>query len=95
MKLAPMGNRIVVKVAENETRTTSGIIIPDTASKARPQRGKVVFVGTGTRNNKGKTIPLQVKAGDNVLFSEWAGTEIMIEGEKHLIMKEDDLLAVE
>ncbi len=95
MKLAPMGNRIVVKVAENETKTSSGIIIPDTASKARPHRGKVVFVGKGIKNNKGKAIPMQVKAGDSVIFSEWAGTEIMIEGEKHLIMKEDDLLAVE
>ncbi len=95
MELTPMGGRIVVKVAETETKTSSGIIIPDTVSKAKPQRGKVVFVGTGNKTAKGKTVPLQVKTGDSVIFSEWAGTEIMIEGEKHLIMKEDDLLAVE
>ncbi|MDN5278807.1 MAG: chaperonin GroES [Clostridiales bacterium] len=95
MKLTPMGNRIVVKVEETETKTTSGIIIPDTASKARPQQGKVVFVGKGIVNKKGQKIPMQVKAGDRVYFTEWAGTEITLEGEKHLIMKEDDLLAVE
>jgi chaperonin GroES len=95
MKLVPTGNRLVVKVEESEKKTTSGIIIPDTASKARPQKGKVVFVGKGTKNHKGKTVPMQVKAGDSVIFTEWAGTEIVIEGEKHLIMKEDDLLAVE
>lgn len=95
MKLTPMGDRIVVKIEEAEKKTVSGIIIPDTASKARPQRGKVIFVGRGNTDRKGNPIPMQVKAGDNVLFTEWAGTEIMIEGEKHLIMKEDDLLAVE
>ncbi|GAB4269729.1 MAG: co-chaperone GroES [Candidatus Rifleibacteriota bacterium] len=95
MKLAPTGNRIVIKVAETEKKTSSGIIIPDTASKARPKRGKVVFVGTGNRNKKGKVVPMQVKAGDNVIFTEWAGTEITIDGEKFLIMKEDDLLAIE
>lgn len=95
MKLAPTGDRIVVKAEEAEKKTTSGIIIPDTASKARPQRGKVIFVGRGNTDRKGNLIPMQVKAGDNVIFTEWAGTEITIEGEKHLIMKEDDLLAVE
>lgn len=95
MKLTHLGNRIVVKIADVEKKTSSGIIIPDTASKARPKKGKVVFVGKGNVDKKGKKVPMQVKAGDNVIFTEWAGTEIEIDGEKHLIMKEDDLLAVE
>jgi chaperonin GroES len=95
MKLAPLGDRIVVKIEEVEEKTPSGIIIPDTASKAKPQRGKVVFVGKGKKNRQGKTIPMQVKNGDTVIFSEWAGSEIMIEDQKHLIMKEDDLLAID
>ncbi len=95
MNLTPMGNRIVIKVTEAEKKTATGIIIPDTASKARPKTGKVIFVGRGLTDNKGKVIPMQVKKGDSVIFTEWAGTEIMIEGEKHLIMKEDEILAVE
>ncbi|PKL44119.1 MAG: co-chaperone GroES [Candidatus Riflebacteria bacterium HGW-Riflebacteria-2] len=95
MNLTPMGNRIVIKPEETEKKTATGIIIPDTASKARPKTGKVVFVGKGTTDSKGKLVPMQVKKGDNVIFTEWAGTEIMIEGEKHLIMKEDEVLAVE
>lgn len=95
MNLTPMGNRIVIKPSEAEKKTTTGIIIPDTASKARPKSGKVVFVGRGLTDTKGKVIPMQVKQGDSVVFTEWAGTEIMIEGEKHLIMKEDEVLAIE
>ncbi len=95
MNLTPMGNRIVIKPTENEKKTATGIIIPDTASKARPKTGKVVFVGKGLTDNKGKVVPMQVKQGYNVIFTEWAGTEIMIDGEKHLIMKEDEVLAVE
>lgn len=95
MNLTPMGNRIVIKPMEAEKKTSTGIIIPDTASKARPQSGKVVFVGRGQVDTKGKVVPMQVKKGDSVVFTEWAGTEIMIEGEKHLIMKEDDVLAIE
>ena len=95
MNLTPMGNRIVIKVSESEKKTATGIIIPETASKAKPKNGKVVFVGKGITDSKGKLVPMQVKQGDNVIFTEWAGTEIMIEGEKHLIMKEDEVLAVE
>jgi len=95
MNLTPMGNRIVIKPAETEKKTATGIIIPDTASKARPKTGKVVFVGKGLTDSKGKLVPMQVKQGDSVIFTEWAGTEIMIDGEKHLIMKEDEVLAVE
>lgn len=95
MKLTPMGNRIVVKAQEVENKTTSGIIIPDTASKAKPKSGKVIYVGKGLTNKSGKIIPMQVKEGDNVMFTEWAGTEVMLDGEKHLIMKEDDVLAIE
>ncbi|MBU1106788.1 MAG: co-chaperone GroES [Candidatus Riflebacteria bacterium] len=95
MNLTPMGNRIVIKVSESEKKTATGIIIPETASKAKPKSGKVVFIGKGLTDSKGKLVPMQVKQGDNVVFTEWAGTEIMIEGEKHLIMKEDEVLAVE
>lgn len=94
MKLTPMGDRIVIKVDSGETQTSSGILIPETASKARPKAGKVIFVGKGTTTKTGKCIPPQVKEGDQVIFTEWAGTEIEIEGEKHLIMKEEEILAV-
>ncbi len=95
MKLIPTGNRIIVKAEEAETKTSFGIIIPDTASKARPKSGKVIFVGKGITDPKGNLIPMQVKEGDKVIFGEWAGTEVTFEGEKHLIMKEEDILAVE
>jgi len=95
MNLTPMGNRIVIKPSEAEKKTSTGIIIPDTASKARPKTGKVVFVGRGLTDSHGKVIPMQVKQGDSVIFTEWAGTEVVIEGENHLIMKEDEVLAIE
>ncbi len=95
MNLTPMGNRIVVKPTEAETKTAFGIIIPDTASKAKPKTGTVVFTGKGLTDKKGNLIPMQVKQGDKVYFTEWSGSEIMLDGEKHLIMKEDDVLAVE
>lgn len=95
MKLTPMGNRIVVKPADAEKKTAFGIIIPDTASKDRPKTGTVVFTGRGLTDKKGNLIPMQVKTGDKVYFTEWSGSEVMIEGEKHLIMKEDDVLAIE
>ena len=95
MNLTPMGNRIVVKPADEETKTAFGIIIPDTASKAKPKTGTVVFTGKGLTDKKGNLIPMQVKQGDKVYFTEWSGSEIMLEGVKHLIMKEDDVLAVE
>lgn len=95
MNLTPMGNRIVIRPSESEKKTATGIIIPDTASKARPKTGKVIFVGKGITDSNGKIVPMQLKKGDSVIFTEWAGTEIEIEGEKHLIMKEDEVLAVE
>lgn len=90
-----MGNRIVVKPADEEKKTALGIIIPDTASKAKPKTGTVIFTGRGLTNKKGELIPMQVKQGDKVYFTEWSGSEIIVDGEKHLIMKEDDVLAIE
>lgn len=94
MKITPMGNRIVIKTDSSETQTASGIMIPETASKSKPKTGKVIFVGKGITDSKGKIIPMQVKEGDQVIFTEWAGTEIELDGEKHLIMKEDEVLAI-
>jgi len=84
---------VVVKRLEEETKTTGGIIIPDTA-KEKPQQGKVVAVGPGGRDEAGKVTPLDVKAGDVVLFGKWSGTEVKIDGEDLLIMKESDILGV-
>ena len=93
MKFRPLHDRVVVKRLEEETKTTSGIIIPDTA-KEKPQQGKVVAVGPGGRDEAGKVTPLDVKAGDVVLFGKWSGTEVKIDGEDLLIMKESDILGV-
>jgi len=93
MKLRPMQDRIIVKRLEEETKTAGGILIPDTA-KEKPQKGEVVAVGKGKKTEDGKVIPLDVKAGDKVLFGKYAGTEIKIEGEEYLIMREDDILGV-
>ncbi len=93
MKLRPMQDRIIVKRLEEETKTAGGIFIPDTA-KEKPQKGEVVAVGNGKKTDDGKVIPLDVKAGDKVLFGKYAGTEIKIEGEEYLIMREDDILGV-
>ncbi len=93
MKLRPMQDRIIVKRLEEETKTAGGILIPDTA-KEKPQKGEVVAVGNGKKTDDGKVIPLDVKAGDKVLFGKYAGTEIKIEGEEYLIMREDDILGV-
>ena len=93
MKLRPMQDRIIVKRLEEETKTAGGILIPDTA-KEKPQEGEVVAVGPGVRDEKGALQPLDVKAGDRVLFGKYAGTEIKIEGEEYLIMREDDILGV-
>jgi chaperonin GroES len=86
-------DRVVVKRIEQEEKTKGGIIIPDTA-KEKPQEGEVIAVGPGARNEKGEIVPLDVKAGDRVLFGKWSGTEVKIEGEELLIMKESDLLGV-
>ncbi len=93
MKFRPLHDRVVVKRLEEETKTTGGIIIPDTA-KEKPQQGKVVAVGPGARDEAGKVTPLDVKAGDTVLFGKWSGTEVKIDGEDLLIMKESDILGV-
>ncbi len=93
MKIRPLQDRIIVKRVEEEETTKGGIIIPDTA-KEKPQEGKVIAVGKGKLNEDGKLQPLDVKKGDKVLFSKYAGTEINIEGEEHLIIREDDVLGV-
>lgn len=93
MKIRPLQDRIIVKRTEEEETTSGGIIIPDTA-KEKPQEGKVIAVGKGKMNEDGSVQPLDVKPGDKVLFGKYAGTEIKIEGEEHLIMREDDLLGV-
>jgi chaperonin GroES len=93
MAFRPLHDRVVVKRIEAETKTLGGIIIPDTA-KEKPQEGEVVAVGPGSRDESGKLIPLDVKAGDRVLFGKWSGTEVKIDGQDLLIMKESDILGV-
>ena len=93
MKVRPLHDRIIVKRLEEEEKTKGGIIIPDTA-KEKPIEGKVIAVGDGKIKENGKKIPLDVKKGDRVLFVKYAGTEIKIDGEEHLMMKEDDILAI-
>ena len=93
MKFRPLHDRVVVKRLEEETKTAGGIIIPDTA-KEKPQQGKVVAVGPGARDEAGKINSLDVKAGDTVLFGKWSGSEVKIDGEDLLIMKESDILGV-
>jgi len=93
MKIRPLQDRIIVKRVDEEETTKGGIIIPDTA-KEKPQEGKVIAVGKGKLNEAGKLQPLDVKKGDKVLFSKYAGTEINIEGVEHLIIREDDVLGV-
>lgn len=93
MKLKPLHDRIVVKRMEEEEKTAGGIIIPDTA-KEKPQQGKVIAAGDGKIREDGSRTPLTVKEGDRILFSKYAGTEIKVEGEELLIMREDDVLAV-
>ncbi|MFP8879289.1 MAG: co-chaperone GroES [Myxococcota bacterium] len=93
MKIRPLQDRIIVKREDGEETTSGGIIIPDTA-KEKPQEGKVIAVGNGKVNEDGKVQPLDVKKGDKILFSKYAGTEINIEGVEHLIIREDDVLGV-
>ena len=93
MKFRPLHDRVVVKRVEQEEKTKGGIIIPDTA-KEKPQEGEVIAVGPGGRNEHGELMPLDVKAGDRVLFGKWSGTEVKIDGEELLIMKESDLLGI-
>jgi chaperonin GroES len=93
MKVKPLHDRVIVKRVEEEEKTKGGIIIPDTA-KEKPVEGEIMAVGDGKVADDGKKIPLEVKAGDKVLFGKYAGTEIQIDGEEHLIMREDDIIAI-
>ena len=93
MQFRPLHDRVVVRRIEEDERTPGGIIIPDTA-KEKPQQGEVVATGPGARDEKGEVQPLDVKAGDRVLFGKWSGTEVKIDGEELLIMKENDILGV-
>ena len=93
MKIRPLQDRIIVKRIEEEEKSKGGIIIPDTA-KEKPQEGKVVAVGKGKTNEDGKITPLDVKVNDRVLFGKYSGSEINIDGDEHLIMREDDVLGV-
>jgi len=93
MKFRPLHDRVVVRRVEQESKTAGGIIIPDTA-KEKPQEGEVIAVGPGARDESGRVQPLDVKAGDRVLFGKWSGTEVKIDGVDYLIMKESDLLGV-
>ena len=93
MKFRPLGDRVLVKRVEEESKTKGGIIIPDTA-KEKPQEGEVVAVGPGARDDSGKVQPLELKAGDKILFGKWSGTEVKVDGEELLVMKEDDIMAV-
>ena len=92
-KFRPLHDRVVVRRVESEEKTKGGIIIPDTA-KEKPQEGEVVAVGTGARDEAGKLVPLDVKAGDRVLFGKWSGTEVKLDGKDLLIMKESDIMGV-
>ena len=93
MKFRPLHDRVLVRRVEAEEKTAGGIIIPDTA-KEKPQEGEVVAAGTGTRAEDGKVTPLDAKTGDRILFGKWSGTEVKIDGEDLLIMKESDILGI-
>ena len=93
MQFRPLHDRVVVQRVDAEEKTKGGIIIPDTA-KEKPQEGKIIAVGPGARDEAGKLVPLDVKAGDRILFGKWSGTEIKLDGEDYLIMKESDIMGV-
>ncbi|MBN1103221.1 MAG: co-chaperone GroES [Deltaproteobacteria bacterium] len=93
MSMKPLQDRVIVKRVQEEEKTKGGIIIPDTA-KEKPVEGKVVAVGAGKVLESGKRVPLEVKKGDRVLFGKYAGTEVKIDGEEHIIMREDDIVAI-
>lgn len=92
MNIKPLGDRIVIKVVENEEKTKSGIVLPDTA-KEKPQEGEVLAIGSGEIID-GKKVPLEVKVGDRIIFSKYAGTEIKLDGEEYLILRQSDVLAI-
>ena len=93
MRFRPLHDRVVVKRVEQETKTAGGIIIPDTA-KEKPMEGEIIAVGPGARDESGKIVALDVKAGDRILFGKWSGTEVKIDGVEYLIMKESDIMGV-
>jgi chaperonin GroES len=93
MNLRPLQDRIIVKRLEEEAKTAGGIFIPETA-KEKPQKGEIVAVGNGKKTEDGKILPIDVKVGDKVLFGKYAGTEIKIDGQEYLIMREDDILGI-
>ncbi|ADV13730.1 MULTISPECIES: co-chaperone GroES [Mesorhizobium] len=92
-KFRPLHDRVVVRRVESESKTAGGIIIPDTA-KEKPQEGEIIAVGSGARDEAGKLVPLDVKAGDRILFGKWSGTEVKLNGEDLLIMKESDIMGI-
>ncbi|GIW90541.1 MAG: 10 kDa chaperonin [Pirellulaceae bacterium] len=93
MRLEPLGNKVIVKRAEAEERTAAGIVLPDVA-REKPRIGRVLSVGSGRQLDGGQRVPLQVKEGDRIVFAAWGGTEVEVDGEKLLILTEDDILAV-
>jgi chaperonin GroES len=93
MRFRPLHDRVVVKRVEQETKTAGGIIIPDTA-KEKPMEGEIIAVGPGARDESGKVVALDVKAGDRILFGKWSGTEVKLDGVEYLIMKESDIMGV-
>ena len=93
MAFRPLGDRVLVKRVEEEEKTKGGIIIPDT-DKEKPQEGEIIAVGSGARDEAGKLVPLDVKAGDRILFGKWSGTEVKLNGEDLLIMKESDIMGI-
>ena len=93
MKFRPLHDRVLVKRVESDAKTKGGIIIPDTAQE-KPMEGKVIAAGTGNRDEAGKLVPLDVKKGDKILFGKWSGTEVKIDGDELLIMKESDILGI-
>ena len=92
-KFRPLHDRVVVRRVESESKTAGGIITPDTA-KEKPQEGEIIAVGSGARDEAGKLVPLDVKAGDRILFGKWSGTEVKLNGEDLLIMKESDIMGI-
>ncbi|MEX0344501.1 MAG: co-chaperone GroES [Rhizobiaceae bacterium] len=93
MKFRPLHDRVVVRRVDSEEKTAGGIIIPDTA-KEKPSEGEILAVGSGARDESGKLVPLDVKAGDRILFGKWSGTEVKLDGEDLLIMKESDIMGI-
>ncbi|MDZ4843013.1 MAG: co-chaperone GroES [Hyphomicrobium aestuarii] len=93
MKFRPLHDRVVVKRVENETKSAGGIIIPETAAE-KPQQGEIIAVGPGARGDDNEIVPLDVKVGDRVLFGKWSGTEVKIDGQELLIMKESDIMGI-